>query len=314
MIRKGKKKIPKIPSKIGVITSETGAVINDIIHRLSERYPIELLVFQANVQGSKSLQNLIDGINYFNKSSSPPDVIIIARGGGSLEDLMPFNEVRLVKAISMSSIPLISAVGHETDFTLCDLVADLRAPTPTAAAEFVVPDRNDLFYKIKSNFSLINNIFQKKISDKKLNLKVSITKLPEFENLINTNYQSLDFFEKKIYDLLTITLKNSKINFFQKTEKFNKEYLLQKLENFKSMISLLNNNIKVQLNIVSKFKKNQIISAERQLSLLSYKSVLKRGFSVIRYKNKLVQDETKLKKGVTFDIEFYESKFKAKKI
>ena len=230
-------------------------MINDIIHRLSERYPIELLVFQANVQGSKSLQNLIDGINYFNKSSSPPDVIIIARGGGSLEDLMPFNEVRLVKAISMSSIPLISAVGHETDFTLCDLVADLRAPTPTAAAEFVVPDRNDLFYKIKSNFSLINNIFQKKISDKKLNLKVSITKLPEFENLINTNYQSLDFFEKKIYDLLTITLKNSKINFFQKTEKFNKEYLLQKLENFKSMISLLNNNIKVQLNIVSKFKK-----------------------------------------------------------
>ena len=312
--QKRKKKIPKIPSKIGVITSETGAVINDIIHRLSERYPIELLVFQANVQGSKSLQDLIDGINYFNKSSSPPDVIIIARGGGSLEDLMPFNEVRLVKAISMSSIPLISAVGHETDFTLCDLVADLRAPTPTAAAEFVVPDRNDLFYKIKSNFSLINNIFQKKISDKKLNLKVSITKLPEFENLINTNYQSLDFFEKKIYDLLIITLKNSKINFFQKTEKFNKEYLLQKLENFKSMISLLNNNIKVQLNIVSKFKKNQIISAERQLSLLSYKSVLKRGFSVIRYKNKLVQDETKLKKGVTFDIEFYESKFKAKKI
>ena len=166
MIRKGKKKIPKIPSKIGVITSETGAVINDIIHRLSERYPIELLVFQANVQGSKSLQNLIDGINYFNKSSSPPDVIIIARGGGSLEDLMPFNEVRLVKAISMSSIPLISAVGHETDFTLCDLVADLRAPTPTAAAEFVVPDRNDLFYKIKSNFSLINNIFQKKFQIK----------------------------------------------------------------------------------------------------------------------------------------------------
>ena len=159
---KNKKLIPKFPSRIGVITSETGAVIKDIIHRVSERFPLELLLYPANVQGEKSLKDLIDGINYFNNTLSTPDLIIIARGGGSLEDLMSFNEEELVKKISESKIPIISAVGHETDFTLCDLVADLRAPTPTAAAEIAVPERKDLFFKINNSNTLISNILLKK--------------------------------------------------------------------------------------------------------------------------------------------------------
>ena len=311
---KNKKLIPTIPSRIGVITSETGAVIKDIIHRVSERFPLELLIYPANVQGEKSLKDLIDGINYFNNTLSTPDLIIIARGGGSLEDLMSFNEEELVKKISESKIPIISAVGHETDFTLCDLVADLRAPTPTAAAEIAVPDRKDLFFKIKSSYTLMSNILLKKIGEKKLNLEVFTNKFPNITNLINNKYQSLDYFEEKIKDSLNIILKNSKLKFFGKVEKINKRILYQRIEFLYEKINTLNKGIKIQLKNFIQSKKTLITSSNRQLALLSYKNILRRGFSVITYNQELIKDENKINKGEIFEVEFYKSKLKAKKL
>ena len=311
---KNKKRIPKFPSRIGVITSETGAVIKDIIHRVSERFPLELVLYPANVQGEKSLKDLIDGINYFNNTLSTPDLIIIARGGGSLEDLMSFNEEELVKNISESKIPIISAVGHETDFTLCDLVADLRAPTPTAAAEIAVPDRKDLFFKINSSNTLISNILLKKIGEKKLNLEVFTNKFPNITNFINSKYQNLDYFEEKIKDSLNIILKNSKIKFFSKVEKINKRILYQRIEFLYEKINTLNKGIKIQLKNFIQSKKTLITSSNRQLALLSYKNILSRGFSVIKYNQKLIKDENQINKGETFEVEFYKSKLKAKKI
>jgi len=311
---KNKKIIPKIPSRIGVITSETGAVIKDIIHRVSERFPLEILLYPANVQGEKSLKDLVSGINYFNNAMPTPDLIIIARGGGSLEDLMSFNEEELVKKISESNIPIISAVGHETDFTLCDLVADLRAPTPTAAAEIAVPERKDLSYKANSYFTLMSNILLKKISEKKLNLEILATKFPNITNLINSNYQSLDFFEVKIKDSLDIILKNSKIKYFREVEKLNKRILYQRIEFFYEKISVLNKSIKIQLNNLVQSKKSLITSSSRQLALLSYKNILRRGFSVIKYNQTLIKDENQIDKGEIFEVEFYKSKLRAKKI
>ena len=311
---KNKKLIPTIPSRIGVITSETGAVIKDIIHRVSERFPLELLIYPANVQGEKSLKDLIDGIDYFNNTLSTPDLIIIARGGGSLEDLMSFNEEELVKKISESKIPIISAVGHETDFTLCDLVADLRAPTPTAAAEIAVPDRKDLFFKIKSSYTLMSNILLKKIGEKKLNLEVFTNKFPNITNLINNKYQSLDYFEEKIKDSLNIILKNSKLKFFSKVEKINKRILYQRIEFLYEKINTLNKGIKIQLKNFIQSKKTLITSSNRQLALLSYKNILRRGFSVIKYNQELIKDENKINKGEIFEVEFYKSKLKAKKL
>ena len=311
---KNKKLIPKFPSRIGVITSETGAVIKDIIHRVSERFPLELVLYPANVQGEKSLKDLIDGINYFNNTLSTPDLIIIARGGGSLEDLMSFNEEELVKNISESKIPIISAVGHETDFTLCDLVADLRAPTPTAAAEIAVPERKDLFFKINSSYTLMSNILLKKIGEKKLNLEVFTNKFPNITNLINNKYQNLDYFEEKIKDSLNIILKNSKIKFFSKVEKINKRILYQRIEFLYEKINTLNKGIKIQLKNFIQSKKTLITSSNRQLALLSYKNILSRGFSVIKYNQKLIKDENQINKGETFEVEFYKSKLKAKKI
>ena len=311
---KNKKLIPKFPSRIGVITSETGAVIKDIIHRVSERFPLELVLYPANVQGEKVLKDLIDGINYFNNTLSTPDLIIIARGGGSLEDLMSFNEEELVKNISESKIPIISAVGHETDFTLCDLVADLRAPTPTAAAEIAVPERKDLFFKINSSYTLMSNILLKKIGEKKLNLEVFTNKFPNITNLINNKYQNLDYFEEKIKDSLNIILKNSKIKFFSKVEKINKRILYQRIEFLYEKINTLNKGIKIQLKNFIQSKKTLITSSNRQLALLSYKNILRRGFSVIKYNQELIKDENQINKGEIFEVEFYKSKLKAKKI
>jgi exodeoxyribonuclease VII large subunit len=144
-----KKPIPAMPKVIGVVTSPKGAVIRDILHRLSDRFPVHVLVWPVLVQGDAAASEITAAINGFNALAmdgdiARPDVLIVARGGGSLEDLMAFNDEGVVRAVAASDIPLISAVGHETDTTLCDYAADLRAPTPTAAAELATPVRNEL--------------------------------------------------------------------------------------------------------------------------------------------------------------------------
>src|SRR5258705_12235680 len=148
-----KQLLPYIPGVIGVITSPTGAVIRDILHRLAERFPRRVLVWPVKVQGDGSAAEVAAAIAGFNtlpeRGALPrPDLIIVARGGGSLEDLWSFNEEVVVRAASQSLIPLISAVGHETDVTLLDFVADRRAPTPTAAAEMAVPVRAELMVDV----------------------------------------------------------------------------------------------------------------------------------------------------------------------
>ncbi len=139
-----KQELPYLPRKIGVVTSPTGAVIRDILHRISDRFPMEVLVAPVRVQGKGSENEIAAAIKMFNIMDNPPDIIIVARGGGSLEDLWAFNEEVVVRAAADSMIPLISAVGHETDTTLIDYASDKRAPTPTAAAEMAVPVREEL--------------------------------------------------------------------------------------------------------------------------------------------------------------------------
>ncbi len=143
-----KKPLPKIPSRVGIITSATGAAIRDMINVCGRRFPFaELVLYPSLVQGPDAPAQLIDGVRYFNEKQSV-DVIIIGRGGGSIEDLWAFNNEDLAREIAASAIPVISAVGHETDFTICDFVADKRAPTPSAAAELAVPETEELKRKI----------------------------------------------------------------------------------------------------------------------------------------------------------------------
>ena len=151
-----KKPLPQYPKKIGVVTSETGAVIHDIKTVAKRRYPVcEIVLYPVEVQGEKAGLKIAEGINYFNKQKDPVDVLIVGRGGGSAEDLWPFNSEEVARAIFSSKIPVISAVGHETDFTICDFVADKRAATPTAAAQMATPD--------KEHLKIILEEFQKKV-------------------------------------------------------------------------------------------------------------------------------------------------------
>lgn len=146
-----KKKLPYLPNRVGVITSRTGAVVRDIINVTTRRYPnVNLLIYPAAVQGVNVAQTVIEGLDTFNRLNNV-DVIIIARGGGSFEDLFGFNDENLARKIFESKNPVVSAVGHETDFTICDFVSDLRAPTPSAAAELVYPQYSDIVQKISTD-------------------------------------------------------------------------------------------------------------------------------------------------------------------
>ncbi len=167
-----KKQIPVFPGRVGIITSPTGAAIRDIINVTGRRYPAgELLIFPSLVQGDQAAAYLAGGIRYFNKANNV-DVIIIGRGGGSIEDLWAFNDEGLAREIAASTIPVISAVGHETDFTICDFVSDLRAPTPSAAAELVFPDRAALKADMQAKLSKIGALVRSDVTAKREKLAV----------------------------------------------------------------------------------------------------------------------------------------------
>jgi len=157
-----KKPIPRLPRAIGIVTSPTGAVIRDMLNILQRRYPnVRVIIYPSAVQGVEAPAQLIRGLKYFNDAKNV-DVIIVARGGGSLEDLWPFNDEGLARAIYESSIPVVSAVGHETDFSISDFVADLRAPTPSAAAELVVPEKSALKERLAIyERSLVNSLMMR---------------------------------------------------------------------------------------------------------------------------------------------------------
>jgi exodeoxyribonuclease VII large subunit len=160
-----KKPLPKYPSNIGVITSPTGAAVHDIEQVLARRYPLAQIIFcPVLVQGEDAAPQLVAAIERFNRLDCA-DVIILGRGGGSIEDLWPFNEEKVARAVAASHIPIISAVGHETDFTICDFVADLRAPTPSAAAELAVPNIDDLRIQVLAYQATLQNSMRLKLSD-----------------------------------------------------------------------------------------------------------------------------------------------------
>ena len=218
-----KKPVPKFPKKIGIITSPTGAAVRDIINVATRRYPIATLVlFPSLVQGEDAAPNLISGIEYFNITESV-DVIIIGRGGGSIEDLWAFNDEYLARAIYNSKIPVISGVGHEIDFTICDFVADLRAATPSAAAELATPNIIELSAKI-DNFKVrsINNITNK-LEEYKSRLKILSNSrvLTNPESMLETPKMRLNSSQNDLYNAFYKIVLDKKSIFKEAVAKLN---------------------------------------------------------------------------------------------
>ena len=239
-----KKPIPFIPDKIGIITSPTGAVIMDIINRVKDRYPTHLLIYPISVQGNKSAGEIIQGIEFFNKKINV-DTIIIARGGGGVEDLISFNDENVVKATFVSKIPIISAIGHETDFTLLDFVADYRASTPTAAAEKAVPEKNNLTEKIFAlQKQLISgfNLFLKE-KDKNIYQLVKSLNINNLKNLIREKKEKIKSFDKSLVNLLKNKFKYFQLNLNSIFSRLNSLDTNRILKRGFSIVRDLNNNL-----------------------------------------------------------------------
>ena len=239
-----KKPIPFIPDKIGIITSPTGAVIMDIINRVKDRYPTHLLIYPISVQGNKSAGEIIQGIEFFNKKINV-DTIIIARGGGGVEDLISFNDENVVKAAFASKIPIISAIGHETDFTLLDFVADYRASTPTAAAEKAVPEKNNLTEKIFAlQKQLISgfNLFLKE-KDKNIYQLVKSLNINNLKNLIREKKDKIKSFDKSLVNLLKNKFKYFQLNLNSIFSRLNSLDTNRILKRGFSIVRDLNNNL-----------------------------------------------------------------------
>jgi exodeoxyribonuclease VII large subunit len=282
-----KKALPFLPQVIGVITSPTGAVIRDIMHRLNERFPRHVVVWPVPVQGEYAAQAVAHAIAGFNGLSATsrvprPDLLIVARGGGSIEDLMPFNEEIVVRAVAASAIPVISAVGHETDTTLIDLVADRRAPTPTAAAEMAVPVRSELVALTLNLQSRALRSFTRSLDDRKRHLGQLARVLPRAEQLFAAPRQRLDVASERLTHALRRNLQNHRERLVgaaahMKPRQFS-ERIARCAERTRALEGRLGQAQAVRLEQL----RSALDGAERVLETVSYRSVLDRGFALVR--------------------------------
>ena len=216
-----KKKIPMMPKIIGVLSSQTGSVIRDIINVSTRRNPnVYIRLLPVPVQGEGAAEKIAYGIDYMNKNKLA-DVLILARGGGSLEDLWPFNEEIVANSIYNSEIPIISAVGHETDFTIADFVADLRAPTPSAAAELAVPDIYEINKKLNSYIDRLRMSLIKKVQFMRLRYEkcMSSSVFKEPTRRINDNYIKIDMYIKQLESIIKQKYKNEKTRYVELVSK-----------------------------------------------------------------------------------------------
>ena len=279
-----KKPIPYLPEIIAVITSPSGAVIKDILHRLSDRFPSHVYIWPVAVQGegsAKQVSNAIDQLNQLSKETNVkrPDLIIVARGGGSLEDLWSFNEEIVVRSVFNSTIPIISAVGHETDTTLIDFVSDLRAPTPTGAAEKSVPVRDELKARVGELGLRIHSSFLSKVNNNKDHLRNLVRLLGKPDQILDNKSQKLDYAYRDLENLfqnIFVDQKNKISQFAQRL--LPPKVLINNLDAKKQLLDTKFRNF-IE-NLIDK-KQTRFISSGKLLEAASFKRVLDRGFSLV---------------------------------
>lgn len=293
-----KRELPYLPRVIGVVTSPTGAVIRDILHRLNDRFPRHVLVWPVRVQGEKCAQEVANGINGFNAlpddgGNPKPDLIIVARGGGSLEDLWGFNEEIVVRAAAASEIPLISAVGHETDWTLIDYASDWRAPTPTAAAERAVPVRADLLAQVADHGARQARAIRRAMDERQTRITAAARALPRPDDVLALARQRFDGAAGRLNQALRANLNVQRGGYERVSGRLSIRPLVSQIANHRETLErhLLQATRAVRRNCEAKI--TSLAASKKLLASLSYESVVQRGFAVARDSDGALLDTAK---------------------
>jgi len=310
-----KQPIPYLPEIFGVVTSPSGAVIRDILHRLRDRFPRKVLIWPVAVQGEKCAPEVTAAIKGFNALTPGgalprPDLIIVARGGGSIEDLWGFNEESVARAAADSAIPLISAVGHETDTTLIDFVSDHRAPTPTAAAELAVPVRMELLAWIDQQEARLTQALTSGVTRRSERLRDLSRALPKAETLTQAQRQQVDHLDDRLPNALRAGLQTRQIHLSRHAGRLHIGAIRQRLagehRNLGGLAARINPAYERRLTQLS----DRLAALDRQRQAMGYVETLKRGYAVVHGDKGLVTNKAAAERAASLEIEFHDGKVK----
>lgn len=276
-----KKELPHVPQRIGVITSPTGAAIQDILKIITRRFAnVEILIVPVRVQGDSAASEIVEALELLNRRKDR-DVIILARGGGSLEDLWPFNEESVARAMFASSIPVISAVGHETDFTIADFVADFRAPTPSAAAERVVRNKADIQEKLDALARRLRGQSRYLLERKKSELEILYRRLVSPEQKIGRAQQHLDELMEGLERSIRYRIESLKGRLLNQHSSLRLLSPVEKIGRLGERLATMQNKLRREADILLKSRRERYGALQRRLYSLSPLSVLERGYSIV---------------------------------
>jgi len=312
-----KQLLPYLPRVIGVVTSPTGAVIRDILHRLEDRFPAHVIVWPVRVQGDTSAAEVAAAIHGFNAlpEDGPvprPDVIIVARGGGSLEDLWSFNEEIVVRAAADSMIPLISAVGHETDITLIDFASDKRAPTPTAAAEMAVPVRSDLLSRIATQARRLIACWARGQEARRTELRAAARALPSLDALMAIPRQRLDTASDRLPRALRANAQLHHTQLSRIAARLSPQILRTRIGRCNEVLAALGQRGERAARVSLARRRDRLVSCGQLLTAYSYKDVLKRGYALVRDAGGTpLHAAAAVTQGMRLDIEFADGRVAA---
>ena len=312
-----KKPRPFLPKIVGIVTSPTGAVIRDMLHGFNERYPTRVLLWPVRVQGDGSAAEVAAAIRGFNALEPGgkiprPDVLIVARGGGSLEDLWSFNEEIVVRAAAESRIPLISAVGHETDWTLIDLVADARAPTPTKAAEWAVPKYSELIENVEKFMLRKRTAVRRVLESTRTHLKASARGLPKLQDLVALPRQRFDAVDRRLSRALLANTRVHATRLARVGGRLSPAPILQKHSRCAERVQVLERRAgRALLNRIA-VNRRVLDGKAELLKSLGYQSVLSRGFALIRNEaGQMVRQAASVMAGAVINVEFSDGRIGA---
>jgi exodeoxyribonuclease VII large subunit len=305
-----KKPIPMVPQKMGVVTSPTGAVIRDILHILKRRFEnLHILLYPVRVQGEGASDEIAEAVKYFNQKTDV-DVIIVGRGGGSLEDLWAYNEEAVARAIYHSKIPIISAVGHETDYTISDFVADLRAPTPSAAAELVVRDKREIKNVLNYLRGRLENEVLQMLQEYRTHLSHLVRIFREPEKKVEEYFLRMDDLVSRLRLLASWILKRKREKQLHLSQNLLLRNPMERLKNLRYLISDDRKRMGQYVKHAMEVRRHRVAGTLGKLDSLSPLSILQRGYSITRQVPSLqiLRDATHVKEGDRVEVKLFRGK------